>query len=76
MQNKMCKNVDRYLNEEKYDTGRIEKMLVDQFGRDEVTKATDELEQSFKKRAETLREYSNQLETRIAELTYQLDQSG
>ena len=46
-QNKMCKNVDRYLSEEKYDTGRIEKMLVDKFGREEVTKTTDELEQRF-----------------------------
>lgn len=74
MLQKTCKNIDRMLTEDKFDTARVEKLLVDAFGVEEVTHVTDVLAKRFEKRAETLREYSSQLEVRIAELSHMLSQ--
>ena len=72
MLQKQCKNIDKFLSDDKYDAAMIEQMLVDEFGLAEVTRATDTLSRRFERRADTLREYTTQLEVRIAELSHMI----
>ena len=65
---KNCKNVHRYLTEDKYDTEGLHKMLEAQFGEEEVAQTKLELEVHFGRYPETLRDYLTLLDAMISEL--------
>jgi hypothetical protein len=67
---KTCKNVRRYLTEEKYDVEALERLLNLQFGEREILQTRLELESHFGRYPETLKDYHTLLDAMISELYF------
>ena len=65
---KNCKNIHRYLSEDKYDVEGLQKLLEAQFGEGEIAQTRLELEERFGRYPETLRDYLTLLDAMISEL--------
>ena len=65
---KNCKNVHRYLSEDKFDVEGLQNMLEAHFGEEEIAQTRLELEARFNRFPETLRDYLTLLDAMISEL--------
>ena len=67
---KNCKNVHRYIVEEKYDVEGVERLLRAEFGESEINQTKLELEARFGRYPETLRDHLTLLDAMISELYF------
>ena len=65
---KNCKNVHRYLSEDKYDVEGLQKLLIAQFGEEEIIQTKLELEERFGRYPETLKDHLTLLDAIISEM--------
>ena len=68
MHTRNCKNVHDYLNNDGFDMDQLLKMVVREFGRENVEETTVKLEKYFGIQITNLRQYFEALDARVAEL--------
>ena len=72
MHTRNCKNVHKYLNNDRFDVQAVESMLDDTFSAQKVRKARNTVAKHFNDEPSDLRKFFNMLDALIAEM-YHLD---
>ena len=69
-----CKNLHEYLNKDKYDVAKLEKMLSEEFG-ELVNTTTSSLSKHYGHNISSIRDYFTSVDAIVAEM-YQTEHTG